>query len=290
MKIYVGVGTTQLQMAPTRVLEESLLQHRGDFELVISSIHKEPEYQSISDQRDQSIGTVFSLQRFLVAEIGAKHGCDLAFYIDSDIICLGDFSPMVQAYLQSGRMLCVANANANFRQPVQSAVMLVGTGEAHQRFLADALSAYLEGRASYRELMSGLCEEPIAERVAHIFNSRDFVEPETVFLHYTDLWTQPWVSPFRSEAVIWLRAHAKLMELDPGYRKLVQEGVMLAHYRPGILLPRGGAKCSDLFFLPPQMKVYACRRWFLRWAPDFLLGGIAQLIAYARAAREDRTT
>lgn len=290
MKIYVGVGTTQLQAAPTRVLEESLLQQRGEFELVIRSIHEEPEYQSIANQPDQSIGTVFSLQRFLVAEIGARHGCELAFYIDSDIICLGEFYPMIQAYLQSGRMVCVANANANFRQPVQSAVMLIGTDEAKRRFLADILAGYLQGRVSYREIMSSLCEEPIAQLVAHIFNSRDFAEPGTVFLHYTDLWTQPWVSPFRMEAAIWLRAHIKLMQSNSDYLSLVQKGVMSAHYRPGILRPDGGMDWSDLFFLPPQMKVYAHRRWYLRWVPDFLLGGIAQLIAYVRATRKYHTT
>lgn len=291
MKIYVGIGATQLQMMPARVLEESLLQHVGGHELVIRCIHEEPEYQLIADRQDQSVGTVFSLQRFLVSEIGARHGCDLAYYIDSDIICLGDFLPMVQTYLLSGRMVCVANTNPCFRQSfVQSAVMLVGTRDAHQGFLSDALASYLNGGKSYRQVMTQLCEEPAAQRVSHVFNSRDFAELDTVFLHYTDLWTQPWVSPFHKEGVTWLRGHAALMASDPTYLKLAQKGVRQGYYRPGILRPSGGLDWSDLFFLPPQIRVYASRRWFLRWVPDALVGAASQLIAIVRAAREECAT
>jgi lipopolysaccharide biosynthesis glycosyltransferase len=288
MKIYVGVGTTPLQMSPTRVLEESLHKHKNDFELVISAIHEEPECRSISERLDQSVGTVFSLQRFLVADIGARHGCELAFYIDSDILCMGNFAPMVEAYLASDRMVCVANANPDFRQPVQSAVMLVGTTDAHQRFLANELARYLE--VSYKQTMSRLCEETIAQRVSHVFNSRDYVEAGTVFLHYTDLWTQPWVSPFRQEAALWLQAHAALMKSNPDYLKLVEEGVAMSHYRPGILQPHSAMSWADLFFLPPQMRVYANRHRLLRWVPDFLLGCVAQSIAFFRSVRKDHTT
>jgi hypothetical protein len=172
---------------------------------------------------------------------------------------------------------------------VQSAVMLVGTGAAQQHFLSSVLTNYLQGRVSYRELMSGLCEEHIAQRVSHIFNSRDFAEQDTVFLHYTDLWTQPWVSPFRHEAVFWMRAHATLMKLDPDYLKLVQDGVTLSHYRRGILKPNAGNDWSDFFFLPPQIKVYVRRHWYLRWVPNFLFGCIAQFIAFIRTLRNGST-
>ncbi len=290
MKIYIGIGTTPAQLIPTRVLKESIYQNRGNFELVVDPIYEEPEYQSIASLDDQSVGTVFSLQRFLVAEIGARYGCDLSFYIDSDIVCLGDFSTMVASYLRSDRVICVANPNPKFDQPVQSAVMLVKTSKTHQRFLAEILNDYLERRISYRDLMGSLCEEPIAHRVPHFFNSRDFVEANTVFLHYTDLWTQPWVSPYREEAVVWLRMHAKLMESDISYNELAKEGVTLSYYRPGILESNSTWSWADLFFLPPQMKVYVKRRWFLRWIPDFLLGCAAQIVAFLRAAKKVHTT
>jgi len=138
--------------------------------------------------------------------------------------------------------------------------------------------------------MSGLCEEPAAILAAHIFNSRDHAETGTVFLHYTDLWTQPWVSPFRPESIYWLNEHLKLMKSDPRYLKLVQEGVAMSYYRPGILQTNRGLKWSDLCFLPPQLKVYASRRRFLRLMPDFLLGGLAQIIAFLRSISKNRTT
>jgi lipopolysaccharide biosynthesis glycosyltransferase len=279
-----------MQLVPARVLQESLLKYNSEYELVISCIFEEPEYRTIKNRSDQSVGTVFSLQRFLVAKIGARHGCELAFYIDSDIICLGDFSLMVRDYLQSGKKVCIADTNPRFRQPVQSAVMLVGTSQIHQRYFEETLRSYLEENISYSHLMTTLCDELSAHRVAHIFNSRDFSESQTVFLHYTDLWTQPWVSPFRREASIWMRSHMILMKSDFTYRKLVEKGVKLAYYRPGVMGSSGGIAWADLFFLPPQIKVYARRYRIFSWIPNFLLGGVAQLIAFVRASLGDHTT
>ncbi len=290
MKIFIGIGTTHMQLVSTRLLEESLQRHAGGHELVIRSIYEEPEYQDIASLGSLSVGTVFSLQRFLVAKIGARHGCEFAMHIDSDILCLNDFDPMIRQFAASDTFLCIASANPQFRQPVQSAVLLTRTDARCQEFFAKKLQGYVSGAVTYAQLMASLCDESVALRLEHIYNSRDFVEDRTVFLHYTDLWTQPWVAPFRKEGAIWLQAHFARMAADSAYRALVEEGVAKGYYRPGLLKPAPHRALKDLFFLPPQMKVYAGRYPVLRWLPDQILGMMVQLFSGYRAGLNVRTT
>lgn len=290
MKIFIGIGTTHMQMVSTRLLEESLLRHAGEHELVIHSICEEPEYQDIASLGALSVGTVFSLQRFLVAKIGARYGCEFAMHIDSDILCLNDFNAMIRQFAASDQFLCIASANPQFHQPVQSAVLLTRTDARCQEFFAKKLQDYISGSVTYAQLMASLCDETVALRLEHIYNSRDFVEDRTVFLHYTDLWTQPWVAPFRKEGAVWLKAHFSRMTKDSAYRALVEEGVAKGYYRPGLLEAAPHRSLNDFFFLPPQMKVYAERYPLLRLLPDRVLGIMVQLFSGYRAVLNVRTT
>jgi hypothetical protein len=277
-------------MASTLVLQKSLAKHAGEIDLIIRPIYQEPEYADISSISSLSIGTVFSLQRFLVSSIGNRYNCDMAMYIDSDIVCLNDFLPMLKAFMVSDKKLCVASPNRKFKQPVQSAVLLTRTDKLTQMFFESQITSYAQGNITYSSLMASICNSEHAMHVSHIFNSRDFVEKDTVFLHYTDVWTQPWISPFRSEAKIWMKEHIDLLRSSEEYREVVHEGIQKFFYRPGLLSNRKNLFIADLFFLPPQINVYIERHKWLKWLPRYVVGLMAQSFAFLRATFNIRTT
>lgn len=290
MSLFIGIGTTDAQMAATLVLRKTLEKYAQGIDVVIRPIHKEPEYADISCMSNLSIGTVFSLQRFLVSRIGNRFNCDMAMYIDSDIICLNDFSPMLKAFIHSDKKLCIASPNIKFKQPIQSAVLLTRTDELTQKFFEAQITSYVQGNITYSKLMANICNPDHAMYVSHIFNSRDFIEKDTVFLHYTDLWTQPWISPFRSEGKVWMKEHIELLRSSGEYCKIVQEGIQNFFYRPGLIFKIDNKSFADIFFLPPQIRIYLERRKWLRWMPRYVAGLMAQSIAFLRATFNIRTT
>ena len=288
MRVLIGIGATAAQLAPAKLLERSLTENADGLEIVVSIICNEPEWEIISNNSELSIGTVFSLQRFLVSEIARRNSCDVAIYLDSDIICLRPFSDLVQQYVKNNQLICLARPNPNFHQHIQSAVMLTGATERHVFFFRSLLSKYLNSEVSYKELHEKLYQNEEVLLVNHKYNSRDYFDTETVFLHFTDLWTQPWVSPYRKEGSVWLKNHYRYMSDSESYKELVEYGVEKKYYRRGLL--RSVSVFSDLFFLPPQLNVYRRRHLFFRLVPKPVLGFLVQLIAWIRSVLNIRTT
>ena len=70
-----------------------------------------------------------------------------------------------------------------------------------------AIVAGLDGRYSYEELMFELCilpETDIRYAVPFVWNSLEHYDAETRLIHYTDMDTQPWVSPANHNGPLWL--------------------------------------------------------------------------------------
>ncbi|MDG1096975.1 MAG: hypothetical protein P8N23_05090 [Methylophilaceae bacterium] len=290
MKIYFGIGTTEAQLAPSYLLKKSLFKHSEGMNIDVSNICDEPEAKKLNLYANLSLGTVFSLQRFLVCEIAKRKKADVAIYIDSDIICMNSYSPMIKLFYNSEDDFYIPTSNKLFQQPVQTAVTIMKVSDDNLNFFNEILALYFKGQVNYQQAISDFYKNRKYTFIGHKYNSRDFFEDDTVFLHYTDLWTQPWVSSFRKEGSVWKNEHQKLMSVDNEYFKLVKDGVLNKYYKPDMLDLSFASYVKSLIFLPPQFAVYFNRNSFLRFFPKSFLGISTQLVGFFRAFFNIRTT
>ena len=292
MKVYVGIGTTDAQLVPSYLLRHSILSKNStdSVNFFISNICDEPEFSDISRSSKYNIGTVFSLQRFMVPKIALRLKCDMAIYLDSDILCLNSIDEHVLKFIKSSKDIFIPKTNDKFNQPIQTAVFFVRPNKRVVTFFEFFLNNYLASKMPYKNLISDFYINLNYEYISYKFNSRDFYEPDTFFIHYTDLWTQPWVSMFRKESALWEYHSEKMMQNDNNYKNLIAEGVRSGFYRSSIHKKTLKNKLLDLFYLPPQFKIYSSRGLFFRAIPKAALGLCVQLVGFIRAMLDIRTT
>lgn len=265
MRVFIGVGATVAQEFPFLVLKHTLLQHNPEHELIVESICESQEYKEISSRIEATYGTVFSLQRFLVPRIAKRHNADICMHLDSDMTCHRSLQPFFDLVTQHSEKIVLPEPNPNYKQPQQTAVF----GCCVQDFILDLfdsnLEKFLRSEISYIELMRLSFTESQIFKCSYVFNSRELFEQETVILHVTDLYRQPWVNRFNSLKTVWLDCAKSALEKHPEWRKILIEGVKKGYYLPsliGLVEPIGiSQKIKDFFFLPPQFNAYAAQKF-----------------------------
>jgi hypothetical protein len=292
MKVYIGIGTTEAQLVPSYLLRQSILSKNSNdsVEYFISNICDEPEFSDIPTSSEYNIGTVFSLQRFLVPKIAFRRKCDIAIYLDSDILCLNSIDEYVLKFIKSNKDIFIPENNSKFNQPIQTAVFFVRPKKTIINIFDVFLNDYLTSKTQYKNLISDFYINLNYKYISYKFNSRDYFEPDTLFIHYTDLWTQPWVSMFRKESILWVHHSDKMMQNDRNYMNLIIAGVQRGFYRSSIHKKTLKNKLFDLFYLPPQFAIYSSRSLLFRLIPKVALGFCVQAVGCIRALLDIRTT
>jgi hypothetical protein len=240
MRVFVGSDRTQA--FAVRVLEHSIKRHTRDPVEVIPMVDlpvREPK-----DPR-QGQRTGFSFSRFCIPKLCGYAG--KAIYMDADMLVFGDLAELWNIPFDGAKVVIqqeikhqdtsTDKVGAPTKRQKQCAVMLIDCSRVDWDIdrIVDGLD---EQRYTYEELMNDLCildERDVKYGVPFEWNSLEHLDSSTRLIHYTDMYTQPWVSPLNRNSDVWLN-EVRLM-LEDGtiqWRDIIEE-VRLGHFRPTLL-------------------------------------------------------
>lgn len=290
--IYIGIGASYSQLAPAYLLKHTIKKFNinSNYNFIVTNIFTEIESKLLLEKKDYSLGTVFSLQRFLVASIAERYDCSVAIYIDSDMVCLKSFEDLISDFIKSKADIFIPDKNKKFNQKIQTAFFVTKINKKLIKFYAQLLNNFFFNKISYIELISNFYKNINYQLIGFEYNSRNYSDDSTVFLHYTDLWSQPWVCPYRKESAIWMQTHFYLLNSDSFYFQLIHDGVLDGSYRRCLINNYFLNVFLDIFFLPPQFKVYFDRNKISAYFPNFLKGFLVQMIGLIRSIINLRIT
>lgn len=302
MKVLIGVGTTELQTLPYLVLRYSLIKNNPELDLEIVRIDQTPEYADFESSKKH--GTVFSMQRFFMPAIAANRNADICIYLDSDMLCLKPISPLIDILKNNPNNVVIPVPNRNYKQPQQTAVFGCMVNPYIINKFSSAIDDYANSLIKYEKLINFnfLCKEILD--CDFIYNSREIYDENTVILHFTDLFRQPWVSRFNRNKDVWFSMMQQAAIQNESIKLCVMERAgkdylpslksKLVGNRPDVL-----TVMTDFFFSPPQFLVYLRRiklidyillnRFYFGRVIKFLTGLCVQLTAFLRDILNVRT-
>ena len=239
--IRVFVGTDRSQLLAVPVLDFSIRRHTADRVRVAPLIDLDlPEPTDIR-QRSR---TNFSFARFAIPELCDYRG--KAIYLDADMLVFRDIRLLWNLPIENRSMLIqddlpehvqAQKAGAPKKRVKQSAVMLINCERA--RWNVREIVGGLDGRYTYEQLMYEFCflpEDEIGFDVPFEWNSLEHYDVNTCLIHYTDMNTQPWVSPHNPWGWLWFDEVALMMKHDLLTLRDLREEVERGYLRPSALL------------------------------------------------------
>ena len=240
--IDIFVGADRSQLMAVAVLEHSIRRRTNRLVRVSPLIDL-----GLPEPRDvrQGSRTNFSFARFAIPELAGYRG--KAIYLDADMLVFADIGQLWDIPFQGAKVLiqeelpghAVAHdkPGAPARRVKQCSVMLIDCARA--RWNAAEIIAGLDGRYTYEQLMHELCileEADVGYAVPFAWNSLEHHDPSTRLIHYTDMDTQPWVSPANRHGHLWLEEVRLMLETGAlGWSDLEGE-VGLGYFRPSLLV------------------------------------------------------
>jgi len=240
--ILIGVGSTQAQMLPVQVLSYSLTRHTERPLEIVPLFRSGIEIPMPRDPRNAA-RTPFSFQRFLLPELGGFRR--RAVYLDSDMIAFADIGELYDQPMDGADILAVEAT------PGRQALYSVLVVDPSCGWRVDELVGGLDnGELSYEELIFDFkVPGRVAIRLPYRWNSLERFEPgETSILHFTDMWTQPWLVKANPLTRVWVEELLGAIEHGFVTTDFVAECVRKRWIRPSLLyqVEHGVADPADL--------------------------------------------
>jgi hypothetical protein len=228
-EILIGVGSTEAQMLAVAVLEHSIRRHtRRSVEVV-------PLWRSgieIPMPRDASNAprTPFTFQRFVLPELAGRRRRSI--YFDSDMLVLTDVAALHDHPMDDADVLVPGPTPG--RDLVYSVLLIAPDCPWDVREIVGLLD---RGERSYEDLVFRF-QVPgrVATTLSPHWNSLERYEPgETALLHYTDMWSQPWLVRKNPLAPLWVSELLAAIADGSIKTDAVAEGVARRWVRPSLL-------------------------------------------------------
>lgn len=201
--VRVFVGTDAAQMAGVKVLEYSIKKHAG-ISVTVEAID-DADIPVPVDPHNRS-RTGFSFSRFKIPSLCNYQGRGI--YLDADMLVFTDITRLWTTDMQGNHVISSAQEGEDGRIPQYSVMLLDNTA---LDWDVKAIVAGLDNQQyNYAELMQKLCIVPpdkVDALLPEAWNSLEkYVPGETCLIHYTDMPTQPWVSPDNPNGQLWYAA------------------------------------------------------------------------------------
>lgn len=240
--IQIFVGTDRSQLLAVKVLEYSIRRHtNADVRLTPMLDLPVPAPQ---DPRNAQ-RTGFSFSRFCIPKLMEYKG--RAIYMDADMMVFKDIRSLWGIPFDGAKIIVqeevkhtgtsTSKIGAPKSRKKQSAVMLLDC-ESLDWKVEDIVAGLDADRYDYDQLMSEFCilgEDEVKYGVPFEWNSLEYWGPETCLLHFTDMATQPWVSPFNPLGHIWFAEVRRMLKDGALTLDEVREEVRRGYFRPSLI-------------------------------------------------------
>ncbi|WP_439670926.1 glycosyltransferase [Cupriavidus necator] len=262
MIIRVFVASTPAEWLPARVLEYSIAETTSQA-VRLSQLHTFERSIPMPVATQNRPRTPFSFQRFLIPEL-----CDMqgnAIYMDADMQVFRDIAGLWNTPMDGCDLQTVQAAGDGRRG--QFSVMLLDCERL--AWNVDDIVAQLDaGSLTYETLMYDMrVASKIGHGIAPDWNSLERFEPGvTSLLHYTDMNTQPWISPDNPLEALWIDGLRRALAAGFIHDAELQREIDTGHVRPSLRarlqddkLTRAAARHIDADFVAPYRSLKSGR-------------------------------
>ncbi|MGZ8370577.1 MAG: glycosyltransferase [Caulobacteraceae bacterium] len=240
--IDIFVGADRSQLLAVSVLEHSIRRHTRRAVQVCPLIDLDlPEPKDVR----QGSRTNFSFARFAIPELKGYSG--KALYLDADMLVFRDIGELWDMPFEGAsiiiqedlppEMAATAKQGAPSQRVKQCSVMMIDC--ARVNWDVGEIVSGLDGRYTYEQLMYELCilpESEIRYGVPVRWNSLEHFDRETRLIHYTDMDTQPWVSPVNRLGRLWMNEVALMLSNGVLTRADIAREIELGYFRPSLIM------------------------------------------------------
>ncbi|OYX35504.1 MAG: hypothetical protein B7Y99_03060 [Caulobacterales bacterium 32-69-10] len=237
----IFVGADRSQLLAVAVLEHSIRRHTS------AHIRLSPlidlDLPEPADLR-QGSRTNFSFARFAIPELMERRG--KALYLDADMLVFRDIRELWAIPFEGsviiiqedvpGHAAVTKRKGAPGKRVKQCSVMLIDCARA--RWNVRDIVAGLDGSYTYEQLMYELCilpDDKVRFAVPFEWNSLEYYDLDTRLIHYTDMNTQPWVSPHNPNGRLWFKEVLLMVETGALSEGTLRREVELGYFRPSLL-------------------------------------------------------
>lgn len=269
--IRVFVGTDRSQQLAFKVLEYSIRTTTSRTVEIFPLIDIQVPEPKLKKNRQR---TGFSFSRFCIPKMTGFKG--RAIYLDADMLVLSDIDDLWNLELDEYCVLVqddpephVAGVGSKFPFPArkkQCSVMVLSCDRLSWE-IDQIVSDLDSGKYTYEQLMYELCvleEHQIGYAVPQYWNSLEHYDDETRLIHFTDMQTQPWVSPWNKHGNIWINQLSMMINSDRRILRLVKDEIRAGHVRPSLRIELALRKIKN----PKQQRYLRA----ICWAYDRLHG------------------
>lgn len=241
--VRVFVGTDRSQLLAVKVLEHSIKRHTT-LPVVVTPMLDLP----IRSPRDPRQGqrTGFSFSRYCIPALAGYQG--RAIYMDADMLVFKDIRELWEMPFDGAKVIIQEDlsseqsrstkSGAPAKRVKQSAVMILDCSSLTWKIdeIVDGLD---EGKYDYAKLMFEFCllnESEIRYAIPFRWNSLEHFDQTTALIHYTDMSTQPWVSPFNPNAQLWYDEVNRMLANGSLTLEEIKNEISLGYFRPSLLM------------------------------------------------------
>jgi lipopolysaccharide biosynthesis glycosyltransferase len=260
VRVYVGVDRSQL--LAVKVLEYSIRRHT-DLPVEVHPMLDLP----LPEPKDPRQGkrTGFSFARFAIPQLAGYRG--RALYLDADMQVFKDIRSLWCLPFNGAKVIIQdlipeeaqkKQIGAPKERIKQTAVMLLDC--AALDWDPVKIIQGLDGRYTYEDLVYQLCilkPDEIHYDIPFEWNSLEFWNENTCLLHYTDMQTQPWVSPSNELGYLWLREVKRMLEAGAMSLSDIQNEIELGYFRPSLMEELGDPAALERFDPERAMRLEA---------------------------------
>lgn len=239
-KARVFVGADRTQALAVKVLEHSIKRH-SSIDVEVAGMVDLPVREPKDPRNWQR--TNFSFSRFCIPNL-----CDYsgrAAYMDADMLVFRDIAELWEIPFDGATIIIQESVETQVTEKVgapshrkkQCSVMLIDCEKARWE-IEEIVDGFDEGRYDYDQLMSEMCildESDVRYAVPFQWNSLEHHDANTRLIHYTDVYTQPWSSPFNELDHLWLDEVRLMLRNGSLTWAELQQEIDLGFFRPSLV-------------------------------------------------------
>lgn len=238
--IRIYVGTDRSQMIGLKILEYSIAKHTSrPFKVYPLLLNLPVPKNKTNVQR-----TGFSFSRFAIPKLAGFQG--KAIYMDADMQVFKDITELWDIPFDGAKMLIQEDIPEFHKNTSPNRLKRTRTKQCSVSLLdcraldwePEEIISGLDDKYDYKQLMDDICilnENELGYKIPFKWNSLEYWDKSTCNLHYTDMNTQPWVSPKNTFGYLWLNQVKEMLASGNLNWSVLEREVDLGFARPSIL-------------------------------------------------------